>query len=44
MPAHRTERPVAALAYSLHVMDGRAAWSRLNWLRRRADDPARGFG
>jgi phytanoyl-CoA hydroxylase len=31
------------LAYSLHVVSGRAAWSPLNWLQRRADDPARGF-
>ncbi len=31
------------LAYSLHVVDGRAAWSPLNWLQRRADDPPRGF-
>ena len=29
------------LAYSLHVVDGRTAWSPLNWLQRRADDPAR---
>ena len=31
------------LAYSLHIVSGRAAWSPLNWLQRRADDPARGF-
>jgi phytanoyl-CoA hydroxylase len=31
------------LAYSLHIVDGRAAWSPLNWLQRSADDPARGF-
>jgi phytanoyl-CoA hydroxylase len=31
------------LAYSLHVVSGHAAWSPLNWLQRRADDPARGF-
>ncbi len=31
------------LAYSLHIVDGRTAWSPLNWLQRRADDPARGF-
>jgi phytanoyl-CoA hydroxylase len=31
------------LAYSLHMVDGHAAWSPLNWLQRRADDPARGF-
>jgi phytanoyl-CoA hydroxylase len=31
-------------AYTLHVVDGMAAWSPLNWLQRSADDPARGFG
>jgi phytanoyl-CoA hydroxylase len=31
------------LAYSLHIVDGGAAWSPLNWLQRRTDDPARGF-
>jgi len=31
------------MAYTLHAVDGRAAWSPLNWLQRRADDPARGF-
>lgn len=31
------------LAYSLHIASGRAAWSPLNWLQRRADDPLRGF-
>jgi phytanoyl-CoA hydroxylase len=31
------------LAYSLHIVSGRAAWSPLNWLQRRDDDPARGF-
>ncbi len=31
------------LAYSLHIVSGRAAWSPLNWLQRRPDDPARGF-
>jgi phytanoyl-CoA hydroxylase len=31
------------LAYSLHIASGRAAWSPLNWLQRRADDPVRGF-
>jgi phytanoyl-CoA hydroxylase len=32
------------MAYTLHLVEGRAAWSSLNWLQRRADDPARGFG
>ncbi len=31
------------LAYTLHVVEGTAAWSPLNWLQRGADDPARGF-
>jgi phytanoyl-CoA hydroxylase len=31
------------LAYSLHIVSGRAVWSPLNWLQRRADDAARGF-
>ena len=31
------------LAYTLHVVDGGAVWSPLNWLQRDADDPARGF-
>ena len=31
------------LAYTLHVVEGGAVWSPLNWLQRRADDPARGF-
>jgi phytanoyl-CoA hydroxylase len=31
------------LAYTLHVVEGTAAWSPLNWLQRAADDPARGF-
>jgi phytanoyl-CoA hydroxylase len=31
------------LAYSLHIVSGRAAWSPLNWLQRSADAPARGF-
>ena len=35
--------PHSRMAYTLHIVDGRAAWSPLNWLQRRADDPARGF-
>jgi phytanoyl-CoA hydroxylase len=35
--------PVSRMAYTLHVVDAQAAWSPLNWLQRRADDPARGF-
>jgi phytanoyl-CoA hydroxylase len=31
------------LAYSLHIVSGRATWSPLNWLQRHADDPARAF-
>ena len=31
------------MAYTLHVVDASAQWSPLNWLQRRADDPARGF-
>jgi phytanoyl-CoA hydroxylase len=31
------------MAYTLHVVDGRAAWWPGNWLQRSADDPARGF-
>jgi phytanoyl-CoA hydroxylase len=31
------------LAYTLHVVEGTAAWSPLNWLQRDAGDPARGF-
>jgi phytanoyl-CoA hydroxylase len=38
---NRSER--SRLAYTLHVVEGCAAWSPLNWLQRRADDPARGF-
>lgn len=36
--------PQSRMAYTLHVVDARSAWSPLNWLQRRADDPARGFG
>jgi phytanoyl-CoA hydroxylase len=35
--------PRSRLAYTLHVVDGQAAWSALNWLQRDADDPARSF-
>jgi phytanoyl-CoA hydroxylase len=38
---NRSER--SRLAYTLHVVDGSAAWSPLNWLQRAADDPPRGF-
>ena len=32
------------MAYTLHAVDAAAAWSPLNWLQRRPDFPARGFG
>lgn len=35
--------PVSRLAYTLHVTDGRAAYSPLNWLQRSADFPVRGL-
>ena len=35
---------LSRLAYTLHVSDGRAAWSALNWLQRGAEFPVRGFG
>lgn len=35
--------PQSRLAYTLHVVDGRAAWSPLNWLQRGAGLPLRGF-
>ncbi len=38
---NRSER--SRLAYTLHIVEGEAAWSPLNWLQRDADDPARGF-
>ena len=38
---NRSER--SRLAYTLHIVEGTAAWSPLNWLQRGADDPARGF-
>jgi phytanoyl-CoA hydroxylase len=31
------------MAYTLHVVDGTAAWHPGNWIRRRPDDPFRGF-
>ena len=34
---------VSRLAYSLHVTDGRARYSELNWLQRGATLPVRGF-
>jgi phytanoyl-CoA hydroxylase len=38
---NRSQR--SRLAYTLHIVEGRAAWSPLNWLQRSAADPARGF-
>ena len=35
--------PVSRLAYTLHVTDGRAAYSPLNWLQRSPDFPVRGL-
>ena len=35
--------PASRHAYTLHVTDGRAEYSRRNWLRRGADLPVRGF-
>jgi phytanoyl-CoA hydroxylase len=35
--------PRSRQAYTLHVTDARCAWSPLNWMRRRADLPLRGF-
>jgi len=32
------------MAYTLHIVDGRAAWSARNWLQRTPEFPARGFG
>ena len=34
---------VSRLAYSLHVTDGRCAWSPQNWLQRGPNEPPRGF-
>lgn len=36
--------PVSRHAYTLHVTDGRAAYSPLNWLQRGPEFPVRGFG
>jgi phytanoyl-CoA hydroxylase len=38
---NRSDR--SRLAYTLHLVEAAAAWSPLNWLQRRGDDPARGF-
>jgi phytanoyl-CoA hydroxylase len=38
---NRSDR--SRLAYTLHIVDGRSAWSPRNWLQRGADFPARGF-
>lgn len=35
--------PRSRHAYAVHLVDGRATWSRDNWLRRAADKPMRGF-
>jgi phytanoyl-CoA hydroxylase len=35
--------PRSRLAYALHVTDGRARYSRRNWLQRPASMPVRGF-
>jgi len=35
--------PVSRLAYTLHVVDGRCAWSAQNWLRRGPELPLRGL-
>lgn len=39
--ANTSER--SRMAYTLHVVDGTARWHPGNWIRRRADDPFRGF-
>lgn len=39
--ANTSER--SRMAYTLHVVDGAAHWHPGNWIRRRADDPFRGF-
>lgn len=35
--------PRSRMAYTLHVVDGQAAWHPGNWIRRRPDNPFRGF-
>lgn len=35
--------PRSRMAYTLHMVDGLAAWHPGNWIRRRPDDPFRGF-
>jgi phytanoyl-CoA hydroxylase len=35
--------PVSRMAYTLHLVDGTAAWSPLNWLQRGPELPVRGF-
>lgn len=39
--ANRSER--SRMAYTLHVVDGSAVWHPGNWIKRRPDDPFRGF-
>jgi phytanoyl-CoA hydroxylase len=39
--ANRSDR--SRMAYTLHVVDGATVWHPDNWLRRRPDDPFRGF-
>ena len=34
---------LSRMAYTLHAVDGRAAWSPRNWLQRTANDSPRGF-
>lgn len=36
--------PRSRMAYTLHVVDGAAAWHPGNWIRRAPDFPFRGFG
>jgi phytanoyl-CoA hydroxylase len=35
--------PLSRHAYTLHATDGRAEYSRQNWIQRDASLPARGF-